>query len=212
MTNAHQASSYLPTLPTRTPPRQSYQPPKNLPPAHRRELRPMDATLESYKTRENKRQAVMKNHFESKQLLSFTKHLDTMKAVYHEKMKRDKLRVGKSLWELEQRKRKIMRQIYNHTCTDVGRTANPTLFYFTNEKPRRKARHHGTREKTKLPVIALEKETVGNTGGNVEQLGSARLVPAMSGKEPWVERDLTRLEKKNRPVTQCVHWGRLQTC
>lgn len=108
----------------------------------RRELRPIDATLESHKTRENKRNAVMKNYFESKQLISFTKHLDVMKAVYFEKMKREKMRVGKSLWELEQRKRKIMRQIYDHPCTDVNNSKNPALFYFTQEKSRRKSRKH----------------------------------------------------------------------
>lgn len=110
--------------------------------AQRREMKPMDATLESHKTRENKRNAVMKNYFESKQLLSFTKHLDAMKAVYFEKMKREKLRVGKSLWELEQRKRKIMRQIYEHPCADVSKARNPALFYFTHDKMRRKTRRH----------------------------------------------------------------------
>ena len=108
----------------------------------RRGLGPIDTTLESHKTRENQRNAVMKNYFESKQLMSFNKHLDVMKAVYFEKMKREKIRVGKSLWELEQRKRKIMRQIYEHPCTDVNNSRNPALFYFTQEKARKKSRKH----------------------------------------------------------------------
>jgi hypothetical protein len=112
----------------------------------RRGLRPIDAALESHKTRENKRNAVMKNYFESKQLVSFNKHLDVMKAVYFEKMKREKLRVGRSLWELEQRKRKIMRQIYEHPCNDVNNARNPALFYFTQEKARRKTRKRENKE------------------------------------------------------------------
>ena len=114
-------------------------------PPKRRELRPIDAMLESHKTLENKRNAVMKNYFESKQLLSFTKHLDVMKTVYFEKMKRDKLRLGRSLWELEQRKRKIMRQIYEHPCSDVNNHNNPALFYFTQEKTRKKSKRHGSK-------------------------------------------------------------------
>lgn len=110
--------------------------------SQRREVGPLDATLESHKTRENKRNAVMKNYFESKQLVSFNKHLDVMKTMYFEKMRREKMRVGKSLWEIEQRKRKIMRQIYEHPCTDVNNARNPALFYFTQEKSRRKSRKH----------------------------------------------------------------------
>ena len=112
----------------------------------RRGLRPIDATLESHKTRENKRNAVMKNYFETKQLRSFNKHLDVMKSVYFEKMKREQIRVGKSLWELEQKKRKIMRQIYEHPCTDVNNARNPALFYFTQEKARRKSRKHENKQ------------------------------------------------------------------
>lgn len=98
----------------------------------------LDVTLEYRKTRENKRNAVIKNYFESKRLTAFTNHVDAMKAVYFEKMKRDKMRVTRSLWELEQRKRKIMRQIYDHPCTDVNDSRNPALFYFTKEKRRRR--------------------------------------------------------------------------
>lgn len=144
MTNTKETTGHLPKLSQLGyNPRRAYGPPRNLPiiKPQRRELRPMDATLESRKTRENKRNAVMKNYFESKQLVSFTKHLDAMKTVYFEKMKREKMRVGKSLWELEQRKRKIMRQIYDHPCTDVNNAKNPALFYFTQEKTRRKTRH-----------------------------------------------------------------------
>lgn len=98
----------------------------------------LDVTLEYRKTHENQQNAVMKNYFESKRLTSFTNHVDAMKAVYFEKMKREKMRVTRSLWELEQRKRKIMRQIYDHPCNDVNDSKNPALFYFTKEKRRRR--------------------------------------------------------------------------
>lgn len=146
MTNTNESTGQLPRLSNGNKSRHRIAAlPRNLPAitkpwqSHRqRELRPLDATLECRKTQENKRNAVMKNYFESKQLTSFTNHLDAMKAAYSEKMKREKMRVGKSLWELEQRKRKIMRQIYDHPCTDINNTKNPVLFYFTREKTRRK--------------------------------------------------------------------------
>lgn len=114
----------------------------------RREPGIIDATLESQKTRENKRKAAMKNYYESKQLLSLTKHLDTMKAAYFEKMKREQYRVGRSLWELEQRKRKIMRQIYEHPRATTNNSRNPGLFYFTKQKTQKRSRKRPLPEKT----------------------------------------------------------------